>query len=364
VNAGDGAPIALIRDAHDAECRAIAVDPAQRFVVTGGDDAVLRAWPLRAMRDPLLPATPPSRTPSQSFVGHRGRVNELCFASGGTRVVSVGAGAEVFVWGVDDVAVAALALAAHRDDDDAAAAAAAEEEEDAAAAFEPTRTLPTTPAPATATATAPEALPVAETSPVKKAAAIAAKPAAPKPAPPALPPPPPPAAKPSASASPPKIVELNPKHPTDTRPVPTDSMAYAGQKIDPPKAPPPPPAAPAAAAALRKESGGAAAAASKKQSNVRRLEPASLRPSKVIGLAAGVAAAAKEESENAAAVAGAAAAPQSLYLPELGAVVFAAGADVVVERVGGDRQQALLRRVLSHTVWSPYDPVRVVLAVS
>ena len=65
-----------------------------------------------------------------------------------------------------------------------------------------------------------------------------------------------------------------------------------------------------------------------------------------------------------AAVAGAAAAPQSLYLPELGAVVFAAGADVVVERVGGDRQQALLRRVLSHTVWSPYDPVRVVLAVS
>ena len=39
----------------------------------------------------------------------------------------------------------------------------------------------------------------------------------------------------------------------------------------------------------------------------------------------------------------AAAAPGALYVPELGALAYAAGAEVVIERMGGDKTQAVLR---------------------
>ena len=66
-------------------------------------------------------------------------------------------------------------------------------------------------------------------------------------------------------------------------------------------------------------------------------------PSRTVGLAAGASAAAEERTENAAAVAAAAAAPGALYVPELGALAYAAGAEVVIERMGGDKTQAVLR---------------------
>ena len=65
-------------------------------------------------------------------------------------------------------------------------------------------------------------------------------------------------------------------------------------------------------------------------------------PSRTVGVAVGAAAAAAARTENAAAVAAAAAAPGALYAPELGALMYAAGARVVIERVGGDKTQAFL----------------------
>ena len=47
-------------------------------------------------------------TPMQAFVGHAAPVLELAFASKGRRVVSVGEGDAVYVWGVDEVAAGAL----------------------------------------------------------------------------------------------------------------------------------------------------------------------------------------------------------------------------------------------------------------
>jgi hypothetical protein len=66
-------------------------------------------------------------------------------------------------------------------------------------------------------------------------------------------------------------------------------------------------------------------------------------PSRVVGLAVGASAASAERTENAAAVAAAAAAPGALYVPELGALLYAAGAEVVIERVGSAKTQAVLR---------------------
>ena len=66
-------------------------------------------------------------------------------------------------------------------------------------------------------------------------------------------------------------------------------------------------------------------------------------PSRVVGLAVGASAASAERTENAAAVAAAAAAPGALYVPELGALAYAAGAEVVIERVGSAKTQAVLR---------------------
>jgi WD40 repeat protein len=66
-------------------------------------------------------------------------------------------------------------------------------------------------------------------------------------------------------------------------------------------------------------------------------------PSRVVGLAVGASAASAERTENAAAVAAAAAAPGALYVPELGALIYAAGAEVVIERVGSAKTQAVLR---------------------
>ena len=65
-------------------------------------------------------------------------------------------------------------------------------------------------------------------------------------------------------------------------------------------------------------------------------------PNRTVGVAVGAAAAAAERTENAAAVAAAAAAPGALYVPELGALAYAAGARVVIERMGGDKTQAVL----------------------
>ena len=62
-----------------------------------------------------------------------------------------------------------------------------------------------------------------------------------------------------------------------------------------------------------------------------------------MGLCTGAAAAAEETSENAAAVAASSASPPAMFIPELGALAYGAGAELAVERLGGDRTQALLR---------------------
>ena len=123
--AGAGNPVAVIGAAHGpGDCSSLAVDPSQRLLITGGHDKMLKAWALAGMRDASLPAPAPAagagagagvgeeETPVQSFVGHAAAVLEVAFCSGGRRVVSVGEGNAVFVWGVDAHAVQQLDEAA------------------------------------------------------------------------------------------------------------------------------------------------------------------------------------------------------------------------------------------------------------
>ena len=66
-------------------------------------------------------------------------------------------------------------------------------------------------------------------------------------------------------------------------------------------------------------------------------------PTRTLGLSVGTAAAKREVSENAAAVAASAESPSAFFMPHLGALVYATGNEILIERLGGDKTQAFLR---------------------
>ena len=66
-------------------------------------------------------------------------------------------------------------------------------------------------------------------------------------------------------------------------------------------------------------------------------------PTRSLGLSVGTAAARRESSRNAAAVAASCESPNAFFIQSLGAVAYAAGSDVIIERLGGDKTQASLR---------------------
>ena len=339
----DGSPMSRLDTDAGGDTACLAVDPSQRLLVASGSDNIIRAWPLAGMRDPALPSLAAVETPTQAFVGHNKAVLEVAFASKGRRMISVGEDNAVFVWGVDRAAAAALEESIPHDhvtfsegeeeihvDEDV-------DEDDESAAFAPRRTLAKTPSkspsksPSSKSTAAPKSPAKSSLKSPGKYGRAPAR-ADPEPGTPTRSP----AKKaPTAAVKSPLVQRHVSRHAVPLH-------AWAAPPVEPLMAPPP--ACDDDDVALAAAAAAAAAGIGAAESADTTIPPTQLRPTRVLGLSSGTAAAAEEETENAAAVAAAAAAPPALFIAELGAVAFAAGADVVVERVGGDRQQALLRR--------------------
>jgi hypothetical protein len=80
---------------HQLGCSTLAVDPGSRFLITGGDDRLLKAWPLLPRPQAQFSHLSPK---AQSFVGHSDAVHGVALL--GDTAVSVCEGGCVLVWDV------------------------------------------------------------------------------------------------------------------------------------------------------------------------------------------------------------------------------------------------------------------------
>jgi hypothetical protein len=82
---------------HSLGCSVLAVDPASRFLLTGGQDGLLRAWPMLPRAQLQLQQTQLPPAP-QTFLGHPGALQGVALL--GNTAVSVCEGGCVLVWEV------------------------------------------------------------------------------------------------------------------------------------------------------------------------------------------------------------------------------------------------------------------------
>lgn len=333
---------------------ALATDPRDRGVLLAARGRAVAAAPVASLLDPSDPFVPGGAlgraaregfaASERRFVAHSDEVADVAFCADGRRIVTVGAGGDAFAWDVFDDALKGL-------------------RREAEAASE-TTTTPADGDHASAGDRPPsDDDPIAGRRLAREAAAFArrrvtdATPLDPS------------AGSSFSSAAPPPRGPLAPRNrdPEAAARVPLGSRKGATTPTRPSVAPREPIAPPRArtradqmpASAGYPPAGAAADGAAalwpdpKKTSDEgvlgfrRAAAPknsiATIRPSRVLGLCSGADAASEESTERAAAVAAASRCPSAHVLPALGAAAYAAGADVVVERLGGDRRQALLR---------------------
>ena len=330
---GDGAPHAVGRSLC-AGVDAVAVDATGTLAVLGGRDKSLVAAPLAGLREPFAPAECLSNVPSQAYGAHWGAVRAVAFDSRGARCASVGDGDAVYVWSVD--ARAGKALSANRARDrvsfDVGPDTRGRVEDADAGDSDDAGSIPggidgdAEPGEGDAFTHKPKlaATPGRERGILKK--------------------------RPTPAKS---ALKTDGKYgggggggeDEDARveePAVDDEDELEAEDVDadvpvPNEDRPEPPVEPVDAGSRKVTQRSRTGAPPGKK-------PVAIRPARVIGLSTGAAAAGNESTESAAAVAAATAAAPAIYVPELGSTLFAAGCDVVIERVGGERQQALLRR--------------------
>ena len=330
---GDGAPHAVGRNLC-AGVDAVAVDATGTLAVLGGRDKSLVAAPLAGLREPFAPAECLSNVPSQAYGAHWGAVRAVAFDSRGARCASVGDGDAVYVWSVD--ARAGKALSANRARDrvsfDVGPDTRGRVDDADAGDSDDAGSIPggidgdAEPGEGDAFTHKPKlaATPGRERGILKK--------------------------RPTPAKS---ALKTDGKYgggggggeDEDARveePAVDDDDELEAEDVDadvpvPNEDRPEPPVEPVDAGSRKVTQRSRTGAPPGKK-------PVAIRPARVIGLSTGAAAAGNESTESAAAVAAATAAAPAIYVPELGSTLFAAGCDVVIERVGGERQQALLRR--------------------
>ena len=80
---------------HRAVCEGLGVSTNGKYVATGGNDHMIKVWPLRE-----LCSTPGRQSPpkSEAYVGHSDHVTKLRFSPDGENLVSVGGGDAIFIW--------------------------------------------------------------------------------------------------------------------------------------------------------------------------------------------------------------------------------------------------------------------------
>ena len=94
--------------AHRDVCETLEVSVNGQYVATGGNDHMVKVWPLGELCDSPRKQ---SASKSQTFVGHPDHVTKLRFSPDGANLISVGGGDAIFVWefcggtGVDEAAV-------------------------------------------------------------------------------------------------------------------------------------------------------------------------------------------------------------------------------------------------------------------
>ena len=337
---GDGAPHAVGRGLVTGGVDAVAVDATGTLAVLGGRDKSLVALPLAGLREPFAPVECHSNVPSQAYGAHWGAVHAVAFDSHGARCASVGDGDAVYVWSVD--ARAGKALAANRARDkyisfDVGPDVHGNRVEDADAGdSDDAGSIPG--------GVDDDAEGDGEGDAFKH--------------------------KPKLAATPERERGILKKHPTPAKSALKTDGKYGGggggedTRVEEPAAggdddeveaedvysaevPVPNedrPEPPVEQKVAKSRAGDTSAPRPAHPPGKKPTVHASIRPARVIGLSTGAATAGNESTESAAAVAAATAAAPALFVPELGSVLFAAGCDVVIERVGGERQQALLRR--------------------
>jgi len=339
---GDGAPRRVGRGLVTGPLDAVAVDPTGVFAVLGGRDKSLVAAPLSGFAEAFAPADRQAKVPSQAYGAHWGAVRGVAFDSLGARCASVGDGDAVYVWSVDARAGKALAASKARDllgvsfdirpgADGGAVEDAGDSAGDSADspggvdgdaepgepgdAFEPKPKLAATPG------TPERGILKKHPTPAKSALKTDGKYGG---------------GKYGEDA---KYVE-EPAEADDE--ADAEAEGVDAEVPEPPVDRPDPPVEPGVDVDPGHTSGKVTRA--KRPPGKKPVLHPSIRPARVIGLSTGAAAAGNESTESAAAVAAATACAPALYVPELGSTLFAAGCDVVIERAGGERQQALLRR--------------------
>ena len=332
------APLVPTSGCRDGAATCLATDPrasSSALLVVGGEDGAVRARPLESLRDFVLPPADARSDAAQTFAAHAGRVSSVAFSSDGARLYTAdGGGKMACVWRVDRDATRALEsvvpsdLATYETSRRAPGGLVTEAEVFGLDETNGRRRLETRASPSRAL---PSGRGGDETRapPVERAtnrAATNRRSVTPS--------------RSSRTFGPDDVPTpgANANAPRDREPIkslPPVSRATAMPKSAGYDAPLEPWSEDVG------ENAGAATVSASVSASVSR--PAAIRPTRVMGLCTGAAAAAEETSENAAAVAASSASPPAMFIPELGALAYGAGAELAVERLGGDRTQALLR---------------------
>ncbi|KAF5836714.1 WD40-repeat-containing domain protein [Dunaliella salina] len=88
----EGQLLQQVSAAHRLEINAMAVDPGNRFVMTGGTDGLIKAWSVMPQQIPMQNTVPPH----QAFTGHSSAVFGIAFQR--DRLISVGDAENVYIW--------------------------------------------------------------------------------------------------------------------------------------------------------------------------------------------------------------------------------------------------------------------------
>lgn len=100
IAAAAGAPptVGVTPRAHKGAADAIAITHNGGHVVTGGQDKLLKLWPMAAAREGGPPVGGIGEGAMQYYVGHSDLITKIAVSADGTSLVTVGGGDCIFVW--------------------------------------------------------------------------------------------------------------------------------------------------------------------------------------------------------------------------------------------------------------------------
>jgi WD40 repeat protein len=84
--------------AHRTVAEALHVSNNGKYVVSGGNDRIVKVWDGKQLTKPSTARGRKASADVQAFVGHSDHVTRVAFSADGTSLLTVGGGDAIFVW--------------------------------------------------------------------------------------------------------------------------------------------------------------------------------------------------------------------------------------------------------------------------